>query len=90
MCGKQPDVPNAGNGLIQFHGAHAAASAQTLMGIRPQQAGMVLSAGALVVLVVLPMVGKLTTQFQARYLLALVGSVSRRACTYRANRSICL
>ena len=34
---------------------------QTLMGYTAQKAGMVLSAGALVVLVVLPMVGKLTT-----------------------------
>jgi DHA2 family multidrug resistance protein len=44
---------------------------QTLMGYPAQTAGMVLSAGALVVLPVLPMVGKLTTRFQARYLLAL-------------------
>jgi DHA2 family multidrug resistance protein len=43
---------------------------QTLMGYTAQKAGMVLSAGALVVLVVLPLVGKLTTRFQARYLLA--------------------
>jgi DHA2 family multidrug resistance protein len=43
---------------------------QTLMGYTAQKAGMVLSAGALVVLVVLPMVGKLTTHFQARYLIA--------------------
>src|ERR1700736_5558553 len=43
---------------------------QTLMGYTAQKAGMVLSAGALVVLVALPMVGKLTTRFQARYLLA--------------------
>jgi MFS transporter, DHA2 family, multidrug resistance protein len=43
---------------------------QTLMGYTAQKAGMVLSAGALVVLVVLPMVGKLTTRFQARYIIA--------------------
>src|SRR5260370_34097039 len=43
---------------------------QTLMGYTAQKVGMVLSTGALVVLVVLPMVGKLTTRFQARYLLA--------------------
>src|SRR6202522_2661845 len=43
---------------------------QTLMGYTAQKAGMVLSAGALVFLVVLPMVGKLTTRFQARYLIA--------------------
>src|SRR6202166_2213786 len=43
---------------------------QTLMGYTAQTAGMVLSAGAVVVLFVLPMVGKLTTRFQAPYLLA--------------------
>src|ERR1700722_6003275 len=43
---------------------------QTLMGYTAQKAGMVLSAGALVVLFVLPMVGKLTTRFQARYIIA--------------------
>jgi DHA2 family multidrug resistance protein len=43
---------------------------QTLMGYTAQKAGMVLSAGALVVLVVLPMVGRLTTRFQARYIIA--------------------
>jgi len=39
---------------------------QTLMGYSAQQAGMVLSAGALVVLVVLPMVGKLTPRNSRR------------------------
>ena len=43
---------------------------QTLMGYTAQTAGMVLSAGALVVLVVLPMVGRLTTRFQARHIIA--------------------
>jgi MFS transporter, DHA2 family, multidrug resistance protein len=43
---------------------------QTLMGYTAQKAGMVLSAGALVVLVVLPMVGRLTTRFQARHIIA--------------------
>jgi DHA2 family multidrug resistance protein len=43
---------------------------QTLMGYTAQKAGMVLSAGALVVLVVLPLVGKLTSRFQARHLIA--------------------
>src|SRR5580704_5057206 len=43
---------------------------QTLMGYTAQKAGNVLSAGALVVLVVLPLVGKLTTRFQARYIIA--------------------
>src|SRR6202021_2514612 len=44
---------------------------QTLIGYTAQNAGMVLSAGALVVLVVLPMVGRLTTRFQARHIIAL-------------------
>jgi MFS transporter, DHA2 family, multidrug resistance protein len=43
---------------------------QTLMGYTAQKAGMVLSAGALVVLVVLPVVGRLTSRFQARHLIA--------------------
>ena len=43
---------------------------QTLMGYSAQKAGMVLSAGALVVLVVLPVVGRLTSRFQARHLIA--------------------
>ena len=43
---------------------------QTLMGYPAQKAGNVLSAGALVVLVILPIVGKLTTRFQARYIIA--------------------
>src|ERR1700747_3021158 len=43
---------------------------QTLMGYTAQKAGMVLSAGAVVVLVVLPMMGKLTSRFQARHLIA--------------------
>jgi DHA2 family multidrug resistance protein len=43
---------------------------QTLMGYTAQKAGNVLSAGALVVLVVLPMVGRLTARFQARHIIA--------------------
>src|ERR1700681_2242691 len=46
---------------------------QTLMGYTAQKAGNVLSAGALVVLVVLPMVGRLTTRFQARHIIAFGG-----------------
>src|SRR5258708_9962753 len=48
---------------------------------------MVLSAGALVVLVVLPMVGKLTTRFQARYLLAF-GWISLAASMYISSKQI--
>jgi DHA2 family multidrug resistance protein len=60
---------------------------QTLMGYTAQKAGMVLSAGALVVLVVLPMVGKLTTRFQARYLLAF-GWISLAASMYISCKQI--
>ncbi len=60
---------------------------QTLMGYSAQQAGMVLSAGALVVLVVLPMVGKLTTQFQARYLLAF-GWISLAVSMYISCKQV--
>ena len=42
---------------------------QTLMGYTAQRAGLVLSAGAIVTLVTLPIVGKLTTFIQARYLI---------------------
>src|SRR5260221_9021436 len=60
---------------------------QTLMGYTAQKAGMVLSAGALVVLVVLPMVGKLTTRFQARYLLAF-GWISLAVAMYASSKQI--
>jgi MFS transporter, DHA2 family, multidrug resistance protein len=60
---------------------------QTLMGYTAQKAGMVLSAGALVVLVVLPMVGKLTTRFQARYLLAF-GWITLAASMYISCKQI--
>jgi DHA2 family multidrug resistance protein len=60
---------------------------QTLMGYTAQKAGMVLSAGALVVLVVLPLVGKLTTQFQPRYLLAF-GWITLAASMYISCKQI--
>src|SRR5258706_254714 len=60
---------------------------QTLMGYTAQKAGMVLSAGALVVLVVLPLVGKLTTRFQARYLLAF-GWITLAASMYVSCKQI--
>src|SRR5258708_1830111 len=60
---------------------------QTLIGYTPQKAAMVLSAGALVVLVVLPMVGKLTTRFQARYLLAF-GWITLAASMYMSCKQI--
>ena len=60
---------------------------QTLMGYTAQKAGMVLSAGALVVLVVLPMVGKLTTRFQARHIIAF-GWISLAAAMYISSKQI--
>jgi len=43
---------------------------QTLMGYTAEEAGMVLSAGAVAILFFLPLVGKLTTRVQVRYLIA--------------------
>src|SRR3984893_3482049 len=60
---------------------------QTLMGYTAQRAGMVLSAGALVVLVVLPMVGKLTSRFQARHIIA-VGWIALCASMYLSYKQI--
>lgn len=44
---------------------------QTLMGYTAQTAGLVLSAGALVLLLTMPLVGQLSSKVQARYLLAI-------------------
>src|SRR6266403_6095396 len=60
---------------------------QTLMRYTAQKAGMVLSAGALVVLVVLPMVGNLTTRFQARYLIAF-GWITLAVSMYISSKQI--
>ena len=60
---------------------------QTLMGYTAQRAGMVLSAGALVVLVVLPMVGKLTSRFQARHIIAF-GWIGLSASMYLSYKQI--
>ncbi|MEA3006376.1 MAG: transporter, family, multidrug resistance protein [Acidobacteriaceae bacterium] len=60
---------------------------QTLMGYTAQKAGMVLSAGALVVLVVLPMVGKLTTRFQARHIIAF-GWIGLTAAMYISSKQV--
>lgn len=43
---------------------------QTLMGYTAETAGMVMSVAAMVLLMELPLVGQLTTRFQARYLIA--------------------
>jgi DHA2 family multidrug resistance protein len=60
---------------------------QTLMGYTAQKAGMVLSAGALVVLVVLPMVGKLTTRFQARHIIAF-GWIGLAIAMYISSKQV--
>jgi len=60
---------------------------QTLMGYTAQKAGMVLSAGALVVLVVLPLVGQLAARFQARHLLAF-GWISLAVAMYASSKQI--
>jgi DHA2 family multidrug resistance protein len=60
---------------------------QTLMGYTAERAGMVLSAGALVVLVVLPMVGKLTTRFQARHIIAF-GWITLSASMYASCKQV--
>jgi DHA2 family multidrug resistance protein len=60
---------------------------QTLMGYTAQKAGMVLSAGALVVLVVLPMVGRLTTRFQARYIIAF-GWIGLAVAMYISSKQV--
>ena len=43
---------------------------QTLLGYTAELAGLVLSGGAAVLLVAMPIVGQLTTRFQARYIIA--------------------
>ena len=60
---------------------------QTLMGYTAQKAGMVLSAGALVVLVVLPMVGRLTTRFQARHIIAF-GWIGLAVAMYISSKQV--
>jgi MFS transporter, DHA2 family, multidrug resistance protein len=60
---------------------------QTLMGYTAQKAGMVLSAGALVVLVVLPMVGRLTTRFQARHIIAF-GWIGLAIAMYISSKQV--
>jgi MFS transporter, DHA2 family, multidrug resistance protein len=60
---------------------------QTLMGYTAQKAGNVLSAGALVVLVVLPLVGKLTTRFQARHIIAF-GWIGLAVAMYISSKQV--
>jgi MFS transporter, DHA2 family, multidrug resistance protein len=60
---------------------------QTLMGYTAEEAGLVLSVGAVVILFFLPLVGKLTTRTQARYLIA-IGWISMAGSMYISARQI--
>jgi DHA2 family multidrug resistance protein len=60
---------------------------QTLMGYTAQKAGNVLSAGALVVLVVLPIVGRLTARFQARHIIAF-GWIGLAIAMYISSKQV--
>jgi len=58
---------------------------QTLMGYTAEQAGLVLSSGALAVLFFLPLVGKLTNRVQARHLIA-IGWLQMAVSMYVSSR----
>jgi DHA2 family multidrug resistance protein len=60
---------------------------QTLMGYTAQKAGIVMSIAALVLVVEMPLVGRLTTFIQARYLLGL-GWILMFGCIYLATQWI--
>ena len=57
---------------------------QTMMGYTAQNAGLVLSSGAVVLLFTMPMVGQLTSRVQARYLIA-VGWLGLLVAMYTAS-----
>jgi MFS transporter, DHA2 family, multidrug resistance protein len=59
---------------------------QTLVGYTSQLAGLALSAGGLVLLFEMPVVGKLTTKVQARYLIALGWLLLSIAMFYSTKR----
>jgi len=59
---------------------------QSLMGYTAQSAGMVLSAAAIILLIELPLVGKLTGRFQARYLMAFGWAVLAIAMFFSTRR----
>src|SRR5580692_11087225 len=59
---------------------------QSLMGYSAQSAGMVLSAAAIILLIELPIVGKLTGRFQARYLMAFGWGVLTIAMFFSTHR----
>ena len=58
---------------------------QTQMGYTAEEAGLVLSAGAVVMLFLLPLVGQLTTKVQARHLIA-IGWIAMAASMYLSVR----
>jgi MFS transporter, DHA2 family, multidrug resistance protein len=59
---------------------------QTLLGYTSQLAGLALSAGGLVLLFEMPIMGKLTTKFQARYLIAFGWLALSAAMFYSTKR----
>lgn len=60
---------------------------QTLMVYTAEEAGLVLSAGAIAMMVLLPLVGQLTTRMQARYIIA-IGWLVMAASMYLSARKI--
>lgn len=60
---------------------------QTLMGYTAQSAGMVLSAAAILLLIELPLVGRLTARFQLRHLIAF-GWIALAAGMYVSTRRL--
>jgi DHA2 family multidrug resistance protein len=62
---------------------------QTLLGYTAQKAGLVLSVAALFLLVMIPIVGQLTTRIQARYLIAL-GYLLLSAAMYYSTQELAL
>jgi DHA2 family multidrug resistance protein len=60
---------------------------QTLLGYTSQLAGLALSAGGLVLLIEMPLMGQLTTKFQARYLIAF-GWLALSVAMYYSTKRI--
>jgi len=59
---------------------------QTLLGYTAESAGMVLSAAAVLLLIELPLVGQLTSRFQARYLMAFGWATLTAAMFFSTRR----
>jgi MFS transporter, DHA2 family, multidrug resistance protein len=59
---------------------------QSLMGYSAQSAGMVLSAAAIILLIELPLVGRLTARIQARYLMAFGWALLTVAMFFSTHR----